>query len=135
MVKVDEDGRISLIGIEFRNLKSITVFGANEDLCSYFQSLESSDIPFHQFCALNNNLKHLNIEINHDDLYQSHNNYQIKWFTKFYATTAIETCKISIATDSHKTGLRKLIHWREGGFNQVQLFGKVLNEEENRFFV
>lgn len=132
----DGDNVTPLTNIEFVNLRTVTIYGNHiPSACEGYQHIESSEIPFHKFCALNSNLKHLNIEIDQEKLFQSPNNYQIEWFTKFHATTAIESCKISIAIGYQKTSSRKLISWREGNFDEVQLFGKVRNEEENRFFV
>lgn len=127
---VEIDGFVSLMDIEFKSLKTITANGnyesRDEDLIRFFGPSEFPGAPFYQFFALNSKVKHLNIEITFDKP-----PILIGWFTKFKATTAIQSCKISISLLDPP----KFIHWREGEFDEVQLFGKVLNDEENQFFV
>lgn len=115
--------------INIENLKKLTIEVA-ESLGSY---------PGHyynvkNFCEQNRNVHHIDVEVNRQLLPYRKDKFLIDWYREL-RETPVKTCNIMIPILQMTGFSLSLMNWRETEMSEMELFGKVLDEEENRFFV
>lgn len=114
--------------IKFESLQSLTI----SDRCLPAKTWSSKNHDrFAQFCTLNTNLKHINVD--HSEIGTLEGDSLIDWYNELHGTTGIETC--SIFMSKRKKNPLELIGWREAAMDETELFGRLLTDDENRFFI
>lgn len=113
--------------INIENLKKLTIDGAVSPRPYVGRYYNVKPI-----CEQNRNLHHIDVKIDRQWLIHCKNQFLIDWYSEL-RETPVKTCNIAI---SPETGMHfPLINWRKTNMSEMELFGKVLDEEENRFFV
>lgn len=117
---------------KFYNLRTLTI---QDSWCRFWDGHEPLFV--HHYCSNNQNLNHLNVQIGYPRKKSSENQGKINhlnWYSEFHVD--IKTCSILVySNDQTSMNMEEFINWRKAKVDEVELFGKILNDDENRFYV
>lgn len=124
----DENDSVSPLEVKFKSLRMLVVKVINSSSLHDYKYHED----FTNFCIRNQSLKHLEIHLYSLHCHSITNHLQIKRYEKLHGTSAIQTCNILVGNYYSSYAF---INWREAKVDEVELFGRVLTDQENRFFI
>lgn len=117
---------------KFTNLRTLTI---QDSWCRFWDCHEPLFV--HHYCSNNQSLNHLNVQIGYPRKHSSENHGKLnllKWYSEFHLD--IKTCSIMVySNDQTSMNMDQFINWRKAKIDEIELFGRILNDDENRFFV
>lgn len=76
-----------------------------------------------------NNIQYVNVS----KVFNSEEKVLIGWCNQLRRATATDTCNVMVM--KHKNKIKMAVNWRVSGVDETELFGRILTEDENRFFI
>lgn len=117
---------------KFTNLRTLTI---QDSWCRFWYCHEPLFV--HHYCSNNQSLNHINVQIGYPRKNESenHGNFNLlKWYSEF--NMDIKTCSIMVySNDQTSLNMDEFINWRKAKTDEIELFGKILNQDESKFYV